>query len=318
MTSYQDTLRASVAAIAPETKWVRLNEERLEPYLEQVALRHEQASHDPTLTNVGDAETRIAFVLMRDATNFGSGWHPHLKKRPGLSGARTTGTALAEFFQTEGAPSVAWLQNVDAAACAEIFGQTMDPPIGDLMSHFAEAWRQLGDAVSGRFNGRFGELVAAADGSAVALCNILADIDYFRDIYDYRGRSFPFLKRAQLACYDLSLSLPVDPRCQFNDLNKLTIFVDNLVPHVLKVDGLLQFDDRLNARIDAGELIPPGSPEEIEIRAMAVHVVERLATLAATNGDPVSPLRISDWLWNRGQDPKYKARPRHRTLSVHY
>jgi hypothetical protein len=24
------------------------------------------------------------------------------------------------------------------------------------------------------------------------------------------------------------------------------------------------------------------------------------------------------WLWNRGQDPVYKARPRHRTRSVFY
>ncbi len=51
---------------------------------------------------------------------------------------------------------------------------------------------------------------------------------------------------------------------------------------------------------------------------MAVYAVERLAALANDHGDSVIPLRISDWLWNRGQNPAYKARPRHRTLSVHY
>ncbi len=254
--SHQETLRRSVSDIAPHTRWVRLNEEKLEPYLAEVGQRDRQISFDPTLTDVGDAETRIAFVLMRDATNFGSGWHPHLKKRPGLSGARTTGTALAEFFQKKGAPEVAWLQNIEAATCAEIFGQTMTPPVGDLMNHFADAWRQLGNAVAAQFDGLFGNLVANANGSAVALSNMLGEIGHFRDIYDYRGRSFPFLKRAQLACYDLSLSLPEDSRCRFNDLSDLTIFVDNLVPHVLKVDGVLIFESGLNGRIDAGELIP--------------------------------------------------------------
>ena len=316
--SYQETLRKSVAEFAPHTNWVRVNEDRLVTYLSDVANRDLQVSHDPTLSDVGDAETRMAFVLMRDATNFGSGWHPHLKKRPGLSGARTTGAALADFFRKEGVPSMAWLQSVDATACAEIFGQTLDPPVSELMERFAQAWHQLGDVVARDYDGRFCNLVEAAHGSALRLSEMLSSIGYFHDIYHYHGLSFPFLKRAQLACYDLSLSLAGDPRSEFGDLDQLTIFVDNLVPHVLKVDGMLTFDQDLDERIEAGILIPSGSPEEIEIRAMAVYAVERLSALADEKGDPVIPLRISDWLWNRGQGPKYKARPRHRTHSVHY
>jgi hypothetical protein len=31
------------------------------------------------------------------------------------------------------------------------------------------------------------------------------------------------------------------------------------------------------------------------------------------------PPRVLDvWLWNRGQAPEYKARPRHRTRTVYY
>ena len=45
---------------------------------------------------------------------------------------------------------------------------------------------------------------------------------------------------------------------EFHDLDRLTIFADNLVPHVLRVDGVLRYDPALAARIDAGELLPPG------------------------------------------------------------
>ncbi len=53
------------------------------------------------------------------------------------------------------------------------------------------------------------------------------------------------------------------------------MFADNLVPHVLRLDGVLWFDPELVARIEHEELIEHGSPEEVEIRACAVHAVER-------------------------------------------
>jgi hypothetical protein len=217
-----------------------------------------------------------------------------------------------------GVPSAEWLCDVEAEDCAAIFQQSMASPVGELMLLFAQAWRQLGKVLLDECDGRYDRFVAKADGSAVMLINCLSRLGYFADVYEHQGMSFPFLKRAQLACHDLALSCPGDARCQFSDLDQLTIFVDNLVPHVLKVDGLLTFDPDLEARIDAGELLAAGSAEEIEIRSMAVYATERLAILAARHGDPVIPLRLSDWLWNRGQLPCYKVHPRPRIRTVHY
>jgi Potential Queuosine, Q, salvage protein family len=99
---------------------------------------------------------------------------------------------------------------------------------------------------------------------------------------------------------------------EFDDLDRLTIFADNLVPHVLRVDGVLRYDERLAAHIDSGELLPPGE-EEREIRACALHACELIAERTDT------PPRVLDmWLWNRGQSPRYKAIPRHRTRTVFY
>jgi putative queuosine salvage protein len=95
-------------------------------------------------------------------------------------------------------------------------------------------------------------------------------------------------------------------------VNRLTIFADNLVPHVLRVDGVLIYDPELEARIDRGELLPPGR-EEQEIRACAVHACELIARELH-----VAPRTVDTWLWNRGQDPRYKAVPRHRTRTVYY
>jgi putative queuosine salvage protein len=75
---------------------------------------------------------------------------------------------------------------------------------------------------------------------------------------------------------------------------------------------VLIYDPALAARIDAGELLPPGD-EEREIRACALHACE---LIAAELGVP--PRVLDLWLWNRGQQPRYKAIPRHRTRTVYY
>jgi hypothetical protein len=122
--------------------------------------------------------------------------------------------------------------------------------------------------------------------------------------FDDRG----FYKRAQIVPNDMALA----GVAAFDDLDSLTIFADNLVPHVLRVDGVLRYEPRLAERIDRAELLPIGGPEA-EIRACAVHACE---LIAARLGVP--PRVLDTWLWNRGQEPEYKAVARHRTRTVFY
>ena len=122
--------------------------------------------------------------------------------------------------------------------------------------------------------------------------------------FDDRG----FWKRAQIAANDLALAGVAD----FADLDRLTIFADNLVPHVLRVDGVLRYDPALAARIDAGELLPPGE-EEREIRACAVHACE---LICRAPGRAAAPAR------HGALEPRSGAAvqgvPRHRTRTVYY
>jgi hypothetical protein len=117
-----------------------------------------------------------------------------------------------------------------------------------------------------------------------------------------------FWKRAQITANDLHLASVVE----FEDIDRLTIFADNLVPHVLRVDGVLVYDDGLAGHIDSGELLPPGE-EEREIRGCAVYACELIANEL---GIPARDLDVM--LWNRGQGEHYKLRPRHRTRTVYY
>ncbi|MBV9198087.1 MAG: hypothetical protein JO168_28485, partial [Solirubrobacterales bacterium] len=89
---------------------------------------------------------------------------------------------------------------------------------------------------------------------------------------------------------------------------------DNLVPHVLRLDGILTFDRGLVERIEREALIEHGSPEEVEIRACAVHSVELI--VAARPG--ACAAEVDQLLWLRGGERRYKAVPRHRSRCTAY
>jgi hypothetical protein len=285
--SLTDEVRENAARIAAEARHVAIALERLdaiEPAPPPVL--------DPERHYLEGSRADVAaYLLTLDAINFGSGWFPTLRKRPGCSGYYTVAWSLADRWRAEGPWSNDELRAMDAPRIARVVGQDEGH---ELMALYAEALRELGGFLGDRHPL---DLVGA---SAEALARELATMPF----YDDKG----FWKRAQITANDLQLARIAD----FGDIDRLTIFADNLVPHVLRVDGVLVYDTALAARIDSGELLPPGE-EETEIRACAVHACELIAERLGV------PPRILDvWLWNRGQGERYKSRPRHRTRTVFY
>jgi len=243
----------------------------------------------------GSREDVAAYLLTLDSINFGSGWFPTLCKRPGASGYYTIAWALADRFRSKGPWSSAELLELDAATVASVLEQEPDHELMDL---YARALNDLGRFLGDR---TALEVVENAGGSAERLAEDLAG---GMPCYDDRD----FYKRAQIVPNDLQLA----GISTFEDIDSLTIFADNLVPHVLRVDGVLRYHPSLADRIDREELLPPGE-EEREIRACAVHACELIARELR-----VAPRTLDTWLWNRGQEPRYKAVPRHRTRTVFY
>ncbi len=83
---------------------------------------------------------------------------------------------------------------------------------------------------------------------------------------------------------------------------------------MLRLDGILTFAPDLVDRIDREELIEHDSPEEVEIRACALHAVELL--VAERPGSTAA--ETDQLLWLRGGEPRYKAEPRHRSRTTAY
>ena len=294
-----DDIRAACARVAGRARQVRIVAEAIEP-----CTRTLPADSPPTPDLAGvSLEQRAAFSLTLNSINFGSGWFPTLRKPAGLSGYRTVEAGL----RARGPRRAAELAAIETAEVAATFGQD---PAHELMALFTPALRELGERVEAEHAGSFLALARCGEGSAERLAATLARWPGWQDVSRYEGENVPFFKRAQIAAADLHVA-GIAPA---EDLERLTLFADNLVPHVLRLDGVLEFDERLVGRIEAGELLEHGSPEEVEIRACALHAVE---LLVAAHG-ATTATAVDNALWNRGAQPRYKARPRHRARTTAY
>ncbi len=306
MTQISEQVRAACARVAGRAQSVQIETSAIPAYAVEIERGAAPTTPDQALGD--DREQRAAFVICLDAINFGSGWWPTIRKRDGLSGYSTIEAGLVERFQDEGAWTAEELTRLGAADLASVTDQDADHP---LMEQYAAALRDVGERVLAEHGGSFESVVEAAGGSALSLADLLAGWDAFADVSEYEGESVPFFKRAQIAAADVERMGVAELR----DVERLTAFADNLVPHVLRVDGVLRFDPELERRIDTEELLVHGSPAEVELRACAVHAVE---LLAAALDHRLSPAQIDAALWNRGRAPRYKSRPRPRCRNTAY
>src|SRR3954454_17718287 len=114
-----DRVRENAAGIAAEARHVTIDLDRLgviEPGPAPVL--------DPERHYLeGSRDDVAAYLLTLDSINFGSGWFPTLRKRPGCSGYYTVAWALADRFRSSGPWSNEELRSLEADEVARVLEQ---------------------------------------------------------------------------------------------------------------------------------------------------------------------------------------------------
>jgi Queuosine salvage protein len=286
-----EEVRRQCAAVAASARWVRID-------LTAPVTAGGVAGLDPELHFLEAPPEELArYVLVLDAINFGSGWFPTLRVEEGGSATNAITRRLTDHARQRGGTwTAAELRTLDARRLAGLLEQD---PAHDLMGLYARALNHLGSWLGDR--GAL-EVVADAGGSAERFARGLA---IGMPFYDDPG----FYKRAQITANDLALA----GVAAFADVDRLTVFADNVLPHVLRTDGVLVYAPELATVVDAGIELPVGGAMEREIRACTVHACELLARRL-----DVPPRTLDNWLWNRGLQPPYTDRRPHLTRTVYY
>jgi hypothetical protein len=301
-------VRTSCHRVIERGNIVALNDQGLD----RLATEARSAIDPPRLPRVAFDEGRAMGSLAANAINFGSGYHDLVRKEPGLSGAQTMLFRLIRYLEATGPLSVDRLLRITVEDCSQIFGQEMDGgAVEELLSRFAMALNDLGEFVS-EHGGTAKSVLNHAGPSAESLAVALTAMPFYRDVDRHLNEPVWYYKRAQITPADLARQ----GLWHFTDLSQLTAFADNLVPHVLRLDGAIDVDSEIVGAVERGERLEPGSPAELELRASAVVSVDEI--VARINDSGVWAMHVDEWLWRRGGAPKYKSVPRPRSRSVFY
>ncbi len=188
-----------------------------------------------------------------------------------------------------------------------------------LLDRRREALNELGEVLRQEYGGQAHRLVEAGGGSAVELVRLLVrELRSFRDVAEYGDRKICFYKRAQIFAADLWGAFGGKRWGSFADIDRLTAFADYKLPQVLRHLGILRYAPKLAQKIDRREVLPAGSPEEIELRATAVWAVELLRQELSRRGRDLRAVELDWLLWGLGQQAEFKEKPHHRTVTVCY
>src|SRR5437588_36847 len=104
MTDCVQALRDACTEVAARARQVRIEEAEIPAYANGLGFESpsaDRADPDQHLLH-GTREERAAFWLTLDAINFGSGWFPTLRKRPGTSGYGTVAAGIRDRFKSGG------------------------------------------------------------------------------------------------------------------------------------------------------------------------------------------------------------------------
>lgn len=314
-------IREGFAYVAANASQVKLREDLIPAYADTIEILSPDKTYDGDHHFLGETpEDAAAYTLTAESVNFGSAYKGDLATE-GFSLVDhsiyfTVTTRLKDYFEGQSVPAAQTLAAMDENQCADIFGFDPAQPTHHTVNKlFCRSMNELGQFVSDEYQGSFLAFLTDGKGSARTVLGQLARLPYYNDVHDYKGRLVPIFKRAQhtLAVLDLEFNNRLGYTL-FDDPELMTMFADNAVPHVLRMDGILEYSDELARKIAAGEELPSGSAEEIEIRCCAGHAVE---LIAAAKG--VKACDIDFNLWHRSvEDDKYREKPTHITRTIYY
>jgi hypothetical protein len=291
----------SCAAVAATSHFVTIDEAALQAFAPTVAAHvPERMVHTPH-HRIGRIDETIAYFLVLDSLNFGSGFFADLGDYRGEAGYFAVATALGDWFDRDGVPDADALARQGPDEIAAILGQDGGSvALAPFLDWCAEALQQLSVFVSTQLDGDYASLLDRTGGQADRIIDLLWTMPYFRDVADLDGRKVYLLKRAQIFVHDLAIALAQDDRYRIAGLDRLTAFADNMLPFVLEANGVLHYRADLSERVNSLIPLQPGSREEIELRAFAIHATERLRLTLKQHGIDLSAREIDFALWNIG------------------
>ena len=209
-----------------------------------------------------------------------------------------------------------YLAGVNRADLERIFTGNIEMP---MLDERVEIFHELGGVLDERYGGRFDNFLKSGPrATSPALARLVETFPSFGDESEYRGERVLFQKRAQLLLWQLHARFRADGFFALDDPSELTVFADYIVPVALRRLGIISYSAELEDAINARQVIPRGSEEEVEIRAATIwacHLLTRaINERRPTDRQVIDPV-VDTRLWTHYHETHW---PHHLTVTTAY
>lgn len=205
-------------------------------------------------------------------------------------------------------------------------GETKIP----LIQQRFESLHEVGKVLLEKYDGRFENVIKAADKSAVRLLELIVEeFPCFRDQAEFAGKRVSILKRAQILVGDIWCCYSAKGLGYFHDIDKITMFADYRIPQVLVHFGSLEYTKELLDFLKTDTILENGDPREVEIRGASIYIIEEVRDAVVKllkeqhpeiSQDNVNSVVIDQYLWDyrRKHNADLEHIPFHKVLSIYY
>lgn len=317
----------STKFVMEHAKYVKLNQQAVEEHAVKIGKYLKEHEEFPELGNrlSGDYKTDVQLIFFQSMMGFcfwampgEPKWTIEMPDGEMVDGWYAVCAAFQRAYD-EGMPvaDTNFFVKATRKDVQNIFRSTNAAEI-PLLDERVKIFNENAKILKKEFDGHAINVLEQSDHDAVKLCQLVLDhFPSYRDVATYDGREVVFLKLLHLLALDFEFRLtPKEKRPFLKNFDQLCVFADYKLPQLLRMFGILEYDDHLAKMVDSYTEIAAGSEEEVEIRAGAIWGVELLRQQLPGH----SSIEVGHVIWLTSQDQalQAKSKPYHRTYTTFY
>lgn len=310
----------SVEYVVENSKFVKINKSKLNEFSKgfEKHSNHYWLLDSPFGFGELDDERKAMLMAVFNAISFSYWGDPYWNvEYKGKKYTRGSWSLIACIFRAieeeRDVLDPSYLSKISKNDLAKILRGNTDIP---LIEERVKILNELGSKLIIECDGKFSNLIKKAGGDAVSLLNlILKTFPSFQDHEFYKSKKVFFQKRAQALTEGIYSIFEGKGLGNLKNVEALTACADYIIPNMLRAAGILEYSEELIKKIDNKIQLKRGSPEEVEIRANTIWVVELIKRDLESRGVRVTSLNINDYLWTVGGEVKT---PFHLTRTTAY
>jgi Potential Queuosine, Q, salvage protein family len=172
-----------------------------------------------------------------------------------------------------------FLAKISRADMEKIFAGNIEVP---MLEEKMGLFHEVGAVLASKYGGRYYNFIQSCsprlyDNGKGLVERLAAEFSRYNDVSQYDGHEVKFYKLTQLGFWQIYSGLGPKGGFELEDPQKMTAFADYIVPVALRLMGMTSYSPELERSINAYQMIPRDSHQEIEIRAHCLYATALLA-----------------------------------------